>query len=262
MDIRRASTPASREQLGVAAIEGSRLFERALRAEAVITEALVAQSLLDGTNERIGQLLKELKQAGTIIVPAPDELVAELCGGRDLGRLLGLVRLPPRRTVAELMNVTSNVTSLAPRFLMLVDVEEPGNVGALVRTALASGACACVCVGRSDPWHPKAVRTSMGSVFRLPTPHIPTAAAAIAELRAAGIRSYGALSGGGQAPWAVPGNIPTAIVMGSEAFGLSPEVVAQLDATVTIPMPTTVDSYSVNAAAAILLYEAARPRET
>ncbi len=81
------------------------------------------------------------------------------------------------------------------------------------------------------------------------------------QLRSAGIRSYGAVSSGGIPPWQVDHSVPGAFLLGSEAFGLAPELASQLDATVTIPMPSLVDSYSVNAAAAILLYEAGRPRE-
>ena len=261
VDIRRAATPASREQLGMGSIEGLRLFERALRAGAVVEEALVARSLMQADRERVRRLLADLEAAGTAIVPAPDALVEELCEGRDSGRILGLVRLPSSPSLTELVGDPEKRTSRRPPcFLVLVDVEDPGNVGALVRTALASGADACVCVGKSDPWHPKAVRTSMGSVFRLPTPHIQSAAEVAPELARAGIRSFGAVSDAGKAPWEVPNDGPTAFLLGSEAFGLAPEVIAELDGTVTIPMPTAIDSFSVNAAAAILLYEAGRPR--
>lgn len=257
VDIRRAAKPASREQLGLAAIEGLRLCERALRSGHHLREVLIAESLLAKPGQRAGRLLEELEENGTVLVPGPDALLLELCDGRDVGHLFGLVELPPRRSLGELV---ADAGTEAPSFLVLADVEEPGNVGALVRTALASGAQACVCVGRSDPWHPKALRTSMGSIFRIATPRIESTDELPAALRKAGIQSIGAVSDAGQAPWEIPRKGPVAFVVGSEAFGLSASLRDSLDALVTIPMPAAVDSYSVNAAAAVLLYEARRPR--
>lgn len=257
VDIRRAAKPASREQLGFASIEGTRLCERALRAGAVISEVLVAQSLACAPSDRVRNLLAELSLGGAVIVEAPDEAVVELCEGRDVGHMLGLVRLPSQFSLREIVESSATAN---PSLLVLVDVEEPGNVGALVRTALAAGAVACVCAGRSDAWHPKALRTSMGSVFRIPTPRIANIGDIPQALRDAGIRSIGAVSGGGQAPWAIAAEGPSAFLLGSEAFGLPSEILSDLDARVTIPMPRAVDSFSVNAAAAILLYEAGRPK--
>jgi TrmH family RNA methyltransferase len=257
VDIRRAAKPASREQLGLASIEGTRLCERALRAGAVLTEVLIARSLLSDPTERVRDLLVGLEQSGAAIVAAPDDAVVELCEGRDVGHMLGLVRLPSHSSLRELVESSGTPN---PRLLVLVDVEEPGNVGALVRTALAAGAIGCVCVGRSDAWHPKALRTSMGSVFRIPTPRISNVGDIASELRNAGIRSIGAVSSGGDAPWAIAAEGPSALLLGSEAFGLPPGILNDLDASVTIPMPNAVDSFSVNAAAAILLYEAGRPK--
>ena len=136
-----------------------------------------------------------------------------------------------------------------------VDVEDPGNVGALMRTSLAVGVAAFAAVGISDPFHPKAVRTSMGAVFKLPVLKRTDPGACLDVLAANGVGTVGAVSRDG-----VP--LPEyrrpagrlALLVGSEAFGLPDAVVARLDGRVSIPQSSEVDSFSVNAAAAILLY--------
>jgi TrmH family RNA methyltransferase len=112
-------------------------------------------------------------------------------------------------------------------------------------------------VGRSDAFHPRATRISRGSIFKLPTRHYETGAALVDELRAHGVALVGAAAAGGAPPEALEWpRRATAVLMGNEAEGLPAEAQAALDYTVTIPMSAGVDSYSVNAAAAIILYAA------
>ena len=103
----------------------------------------------------------------------------------------------------------------------------------------------------------------MGSVFRLPVLHRPDLASALAELRAARVRTVGAVTTGGTPlPDLDREDGPLAVLLGSEAFGFSTADRGALDGLVTIPMPKSVDSLSINAAAAVLLYgvQAARAR--
>ena len=122
----------------------------------------------------------------------------------------------------------------------------------------ASGA-AFAGVGITDPFHPKAVRTSMGNLFRGPTLRFATAAPLLAELRTLGVRTLGAVAHGGVPLHEAPLDArAVAVFMGSEAFGLPEEVTRAMDALVTIPMAAAVSSLSVNAAAAVFLYELRR----
>ena len=140
-----------------------------------------------------------------------------------------------------------------------VSFVDPGNVGALVRTAHASGARAMLAVGTTDPFHPKAVRTSMGSVFRVPVLAWGEMNAMLEDLRCARVHTLGAVSEGGKPlPRISTPDGPSAVVLGSEASGLGPQERSALDELVTIPMARDVDSFSVNAAAAMLLYELRR----
>jgi TrmH family RNA methyltransferase len=170
---------------------------------------------------------------------------------------LGLVRIPEPFDLTLLTSEADRPTLL----LVAVNVEEPGNVGALVRTALASGADGFIGVGCTDPFHPKAVRTSMGSVFRLPMARHPETTALIQACHGAGLQTVGAKTTTGvPLPRAAFSDRGTALFVGSEAFGLEPEVCSKLDLEVTIPMGSEVDSFAVNAAAAIALYEIRRQR--
>lgn len=249
-EIERCGTPRGREGTGCLRIEGVRLHERALRSGATITQVVHGLAPGDEPRPRWQELLADLEAAGVELLAAPVSDVQRLTGGRDAEAIAGLVRLPAPPTLESLL------CGQRPVLLVALEVEDPGNVGALCRTALASGAAGLLAVGISDPFHPRAVRTSMGSVFKLPILREPDGAAAVEGLRRSGVRLLGAVSRGGvPLPEMSPVEGACAVLMGSEAFGLPAGAVAALDQPVTIPMREAVDSFSVNAAAAILLYE-------
>jgi TrmH family RNA methyltransferase len=244
-DIERTATPRGRAQVGCFSIEGLRLHERALHAGVTIDRALVADSFLSDSSERIKALVEALTASGCQLVAAPDEALSNLTEGRSIGAIIGLVPIPEQQQAA-----------FSGIHLVALDVEDPGNVGALVRTALASGASTFISVGISDPYHPKAVRTSMGSLFKIPIHHCAAYGPILEELREQGVTSVGAVSKGGTPLQKLDLKTkPAALFMGGEAFGLPQAVTRQLDTLVTIPMVSEVDSYSVNAAAAVILYE-------
>ena len=278
--MRRVSSGRGRRQTQLYAIEGTRLVERALRAGAPLTAVLAAERLVAAPDPRHAALFDALRAASCPLVVAPDAVLVELTEGRDLGHVLALVRLPPSTTLEALLTSAQSplpnplpkgegAISPAPPpprppalLLAAIDITDPGNVGALTRTAHAAGAMALLCAGASDPFHPRATRISRGSIFRLPVVTYDTAAALLADLRGCGVASVATSAAGGVAlpDLARPAG-PLAVLMGNEAQGLPPEVAAAVDACVTIPMPPGVDSYSVNAAAAIVLYELQRRQQ-
>jgi len=258
--IRRVQSARGRRQAGLFSIEGTRLVERALHAGAPLETVLVAAGLAHSSDPGTSELLASLRSVDCEIAIAPDEILRELTEGRDLGLILGLVRLPTTLTLSDLLPAGD---APPPLLLAAVDIVDPGNVGALTRTAHAGGAAALLVAGAGDPFHPRATRISRGSIFRLPIVIYGTAEALLADLRHHSIVAAGTVARRGiplpNAEWPPTG---TAILMGNEAEGLSPQIEAMLDFSITIPMPDDVDSYSVNAAAAIILYAAARSRET
>jgi TrmH family RNA methyltransferase len=247
-------TAAGRHQSGLYSIEGYRLHERALRAGLTPELTLIAENFGLENQPRSQQLLADLHCAGGRLLPIPNQEIAALLNGRDLGPIVSLLKIPPDANLAEL------VTAM-PRPLLLVayEVIDPGNVGAMVRTGHANGLTAFIAVGDSDPYHPKAVRTSMGSLFKTAVCHYPGVAALLKDLRQWGLETVAATADTGiplpQVTFAERG---TAVFMGNEYHGLPETLVQQLDQRITIPMAAGIDSLSVNAATAVILYEIRR----
>ena len=140
--------------------------------------------------------------------------------------------------------------------LVLADVGDPGNVGTLIRAADAVAADAVVVVGGADPWGPKAVRSSAGSVLRVPIVPFADIADAVDALREAGVRVVGTDVTGGEPHDGGVLDAPVAVVMGSEPHGLDGDV--EVDAWCHIAMPGRTESLNVAMAGTLLLFEARR----
>src|SRR5690606_19426236 len=144
-----------------------------------------------------------------------------------------------------------------PLALVLVGVSDPGNAGTLLRSAEAAGGGAVLfCDGAVDPYGPKCVRSSAGSLFRLAVTREATSGAALAAAAAAGLRRVGTLARGAPPYDAVDLAGPVALVLGSEAHGLPAAVAAVVDENVTIPMAGATESLNVGMAGTVLCFEA------
>ena len=162
-----------------------------------------------------------------------------------------------RRSVPTLTDALESDNALV---VVAHDVQDPGNVGGIVRTAEAAGATAFVATaGTADPLGWKALRGSMGSALRL-----PIARAEIAEvvraLQSAGIASSALVPRGGHPLFNTDFRKPSALLVGSEGLGLPDEVLRRVDRRLSIPMLRPVESLNVGVAAALVLYEAYRQR--
>ena len=232
------------------------MFERALHAGVPLPYAVASEAFFRSEIPRERALLKLLQESGCQLQAIPEDVLQSLIEGRGLGPVVGLARLPE---APDLKDLCAPQAGVPPIFLGLVGVDDPGNIGALLRTAHASGARAVLAVGAGDAFHPKSVRTSMGSVFRVPFLTWSSLAKLVAELNDLGIRSAGAvLQEGVSLAGFEFGSVPWAMFLGSESFGLSSEDRRLFDAGVTIPMAGPLDSFSVNAAASVLLWELRR----
>ena len=147
-----------------------------------------------------------------------------------------------------------------PLIAVLESVEKPGNLGAVLRTCDAAGADALIiCDPRTDLYNPNLIRASIGAVFTVPTA-VCTTAQAISFLKSKGIRILTAQLQDSSLYYDCPMTKGTAIVMGTEATGLSDKWRQAADAHIRIPMLGKLDSLNVSVSAAILLYEAVRKR--
>ena len=137
-DLERSLTARGRALLGEFSIEGTRLHERALRAGVRVERAVATERFRRSEDARVRSLMDDLETSGCELHVVPDEVITSLTEGRTHGELLGLVRTPAPPSLPDLHQSSGDA------FLLLVgvDLEEPGNVGALVRTALASRASA------------------------------------------------------------------------------------------------------------------------
>lgn len=156
----------------------------------------------------------------------------------------------------------SKTLAVAPQLVLLaVDVQDPGNVGAIVRASEAGGATGVAFCGASaDPFGWKALRGSMGSALRLPTVAGVSLDCALAAARERHLRVVATLPRGGARPETIDLRQPTALLFGGEGPGLPDAVLDSADARVSIPMQAPVESLNIAVAAALLVYEAASQR--
>lgn len=145
--------------------------------------------------------------------------------------------------------------------LVCVDVRDPGNLGALMRSGAASGAAGVVtCAGCVDPYSPKTVRASAGAVFSLPLVRGGEALGVLAQLRRVGYVVWGTEARGGKDYLEADLSGDVALVLGNEATGLPDDLSMQLDGQLTIPMAAAAESLNVAMAGAVLCFEAAKQR--
>jgi RNA methyltransferase, TrmH family len=260
-DIRRTSTARGRAQVGAFLAEGRRLLERGLRAGWVPRELLVGTQARREAPE-LEPLLAEVEAGGGRVWEAPDAELLALSEGRRSGLVAALFELPPAwfgLAPAEPLDWLLEQPEAV--FLVIVDVVEPGNVGALLRTGLACGAAGAICVGATDPFHPKAVRTSLGSSFKLPMARLAASEALLPTLEKRGVFSLATVARDGEAldraVWP-RGNL--ALLVGNEGQGLPARLRDAADQRITIDLSSAADSFCVNAAAAVCLYEVQRRR--
>ena len=153
-----------------------------------------------------------------------------------------------------------------PKLVVIcADIRDPGNAGTVIRCADAAGADAVIFTGNSvDPFNPKAVRASVGSVFHLPLVMATDTAAVVSQFKAAGLAVLAADGAGSIDLFADEDALvaPTAWLMGNEAWGLPADVAALADQIVSIPIFGKAESLNLATAAAVCLYASARAHRT
>lgn len=238
---------------GLFLAEGVHLAQEALRCGAAIEAFFVAPRLDSAAGGPA--LLAAIEQCGAPCHRTEDATLDAAQDARSPQPVACLVR---RRTWSDDEIDRKLVDgSLA---IVLEGIQDPGNLGALLRSADAAGCDLGLVAGASaDPFHPRAVRATMGSIFRLPLIEEATGRA-IARLHGLGYRLLGTTPRGGEDYSLADLHGKLALVMGSEGSGISPELRNRLDGVLTIPLRPGVESLSVGAAGAVLLFEIARQR--
>lgn len=232
-------------------LEGPRLVEEALAAGLAIREAVASPR----ARERSGALLAMLESNGVAVRLLDDALVASLSEAETTQGLLAIADRPAASGAV--------LDGERPLVLVAVAIQNPGNLGALLRTAEAAGVTGALLTrGCADPFSWKALRGSMGSAFRLPLAAGLELDAVLERLRERGVATVAATSDATQRYDAFDWRGPAALLLGNEAAGLPAAVARAASARVAIPMAGVVESLNVSAAAAVLLFEAARQRRS
>ena len=232
-------------------LDGWHLLVEAVAAGLSVDAVVVDRPPADATAARA---LDALTKGGAQVMRASADLLQAMSPVRTPSGVVALARRPE-------MSLT-RVFAAGPAFVLAaLDVQDPGNMGALVRTAEAAGATGVVAVGASaDPLGWKALRASMGSAFRMPLARVDAIGAVVDAARAVRSTVVALVPRDGAAPDAIDAGRPVLLVMGGEGAGLPREVVARADLAVTLPMRPPVESLNVAVAAGLALYAVAARR--
>ena len=245
-----------RVRTGRLLVDGAREVARALDAGVKLVEAFVAAG--PSGDPDVAAVAARAAGLGVPIVEVAPALLARLSYGERASGIVA-VAAAPKSSLGTL-----RIPAIAPLVGVLEDVEKPGNLGAVCRSADGAGLDALIAAGSSaasaDPWNPNAVRGSLGTVFTLPLA-VATTADVLAWLRGRGLRVVAARVDGSVPYTEADLTGPVALVLGSEARGLTAAWSAADATAVRLPMRGRADSLNVAAAAAILFYEARRQRD-
>ncbi len=234
---------------GVLLAEGPRLVTEALDAGMQVVAAAVSPRCDDTA------LRDRLQQATTTFLDVSPDVMARMSALETAPGVAVLLRRPEVGEADLLRRDT------VPLVVVAAGVRDPGNLGSLLRAAEAAGASGCITMrGGADPFRDKAVRGSMGSVFRLPVLHGLDAAAVIDFARRHHLQLVVADGGGDRTYTEVDFRRPLLLVVGAEAAGVPAELVQAASARACIPLRAPVESLNVAVAAGVLLFEVQRQR--
>jgi RNA methyltransferase, TrmH family len=245
-----------RVRTGRLLVDGAREVSRALDTGVALVEAFVAAG--PAPDADVAAVTARVAALGVPLVSIAPELLARLAYGERSSGIVA-VATAPGTSLSGL-----GLPEVTPLVGVLEDVEKPGNLGAVCRSADGAGLDALVAARGSaaaaDPWNPNAVRASLGTVFTVPIA-VAATADVLAWLRDRGLRVVAARIDASVDYTDVDLTGPVALVLGSEAYGLTAAWSGSDVIAVRLPMRGRVDSLNVAAAAAILFYEARRQRD-
>ncbi len=235
-------------------VEGLRLCEEALRSALEIEAVIVSEELL--RKARVAEAIEELEKAARRSASVTEKLLESVSYTKTPQGIVVLARRP--ESSEKQLSHKINQNSL---LVVMHQINNPVNVGAILRTAEAAGTSGVIATrNTSDPFSPKSLRGAMGSAFRLPIWTGPEYAEMIEWCSTRGIQTVCADADATLAYTDLDWTRATALIMGPESTGLSDDETKSASQIVSIPMHGDVESLNVSVAAGILLFEAARQR--
>jgi RNA methyltransferase, TrmH family len=248
-ELRKALSAPGRGAEAVVGIEGSRLIEEALLAGLRVKTIFVAQGA-----ERLLDKLQVKRDVE--VLQLPKKLLDQALATETPQSIAALVE-PPKWTWEQLLGSRRNSV---PLVIVLAGLQDPGNLGTILRSAEAFGATGVISLpGTVSAWNAKAVRASAGSVFRVPIV-ASNVDECFAQLKKAGVRVLATTARETKSADLAELAGPVALVIGNEGNGVPEEIVRKTDGAIAIPCPGPVESLNAAVAASVLLYEASRQR--
>jgi len=247
-ELRRLFYEASPNQRGEIAIEGVHLLQEAIRSGLRVETVFFAESAKGRADKLLPQLSSHV---GVLLLP--DQVFAGAVPSETPQGVAGIVKVKG----FDVEDVFSPPPAL---IVVCAGIQDPGNLGTIVRSAEAFGATGVLLGdGSVSQWNWKAIRASAGSMFRLPAVKTELAAAVQAS-KLRGLWVLATASHKGSAVSGVDLRAPLAIVVGNEGAGIPQSILALADQIVAIPQAANVESLNAGVAASVILYEAARQR--
>jgi RNA methyltransferase, TrmH family len=248
--IRRLRLRKHREREGAFFVEGIQTVWQAVRNGADIEVILHAPDLL--RSERAARMVADQQGRGYEVVLLSPEAFFSIADRDNPSGLGAVVRA--RTPTLERLDVTPQTVLVA-----LDGVEKPGNVGSIIRSVDAVGANAVIVIGdATDPYHPTAVKASMGTLFSVPVTSADTVDDVLAWAGARQVHVVGTSAHATTACWDTTFELPTLLLFGNEGSGLDRAVLDQVERSVTIPMHGTATSLNLAVAVGVVLYEVLR----
>ena len=253
----REKRQPEQEPRGADIIAGRNAVSEALRAGRTIDSLYIQRGERSGA---LSALVAKAKAAGAAIKEADPRKLDHLCGGANHQGVVAVAAVKEYATVEDLFQLAQE-RGEPPFFVLCDELEDPHNLGAIIRTAECAGAHGVIVPKRRSAGLTAVVaKTSAGAVSYLPVARVPNIAALLADLKKRGIWVFGAAAEGSVSLYDADLAGPAAIVIGSEGDGMTRLVRESCDFLVSIPMKGRISSLNASAAAAVLLYEALRQR--
>ena len=235
-------------------VEGLRLCVEALRSNLELEAVIASEELI--RKEKAADSFAEISRAAHRAGIVSEKLLESVSYTKTPQGIVVLARRPESSEQRLNLNLTDK-----PLLVVLHQINNPVNVGAILRTAEAAGATGIITTkNTSDPFSPKSLRGAMGSAFRLPIWRNTDFNEAVAWCRKRNISLVGAAAAANMKHTDWDWTRPSALVLGPESTGLTSDELKETDQMVSIPMYGEVESLNVSVAAGIILYEAARQR--
>jgi TrmH family RNA methyltransferase len=237
-------------------LDGVHLLDEARAAQTAIQTVAVSPRALAASDGLARRLVTSLAGVGVRVVQCADAIVEAMSPAASPSGVVAIAARP-RHALDRLL--PPHVAR--PLLLVVVDVQDPGNVGAIARVAEAAGTTGLVVAGDSaDPFSWKALRGAMGSAFRLPIVRARETSEALDHIERSGVRLAATAAAGAERYDRVDWTGPIAVLLGNEGAGLAQAVLARAQLRISIPMEPPVESLNVATAAALLAFEARRQR--